>query len=92
MEQANELLTAREQTALFIDPDYIPADSDEVYKSALAHVVAGVIERKPMMIADASEILDQIQLASKHSDNAGHFSDVGVERRLSALARPDRGS
>ena len=86
MEQANELLTAREQTALFIDaPDYIPADSDEVYKSALAHVVAGVIERKPMMIADASEILDQIQLASKHSDNVGHFSDVGVERAVCQL-------
>ena len=51
---------------------------------ALAHVVAGVIERKPMMIADASEILDQIQLASSTSDNAGHFSTSG-ERRLSAL-------
>jgi len=86
MEQANELLTAQEQMALFIDaPEDVPADSDEVYKSALAHVVAGVIERKPMMIADADEIFDQIQLASEHSDHIGHFSDVGVERAVCQL-------
>ncbi len=83
MEQANELLTAQEQMSLFIDaPDYIALDSDEVYKSALAHVVAGVIDRKPMMIADADEILHQIQLASLESADISHFADVGVERAV----------
>jgi len=83
MEQANELLTAQEQVALFVDaPEYIPVDSDEVYKSALAHVVAGVVDRKPMMIVDADEILHQIQLASAHSVEVSRFADVGVERAV----------
>ena len=83
MEQTNELLTAQEHVALFVDaPDYIPVDSDEVYKSALAHVVAGVIDRKPMLIVDADEILEQIQLASTLPGELSRFSDVAVERAV----------
>lgn len=86
MEQANELLTAEEQVSLFIEaPDYVPVDTDEVYKSALAHVVAGVMERKPMLIVDADEILHQLQVASLESENVTHLGDVAVERAVCQL-------
>jgi len=84
MEQANELLTSQEQVSLFVDaPDYVPADTDEVYKSALAHVVAGLIQRKPMLIIDADEIFLQLQVAADRSGDG--MADVGVERAVCQL-------
>jgi hypothetical protein len=84
MEQANELLTSQEQVALFIEaPDYVPADTDEVYKSALAHVVAGLIQSKPMLIIDADEIFHQLQVAAER--NGDGMADVGVERAVCQL-------
>ena len=84
MEQANELLTSQEQVSLFIEaPDYVPADTDEVYKSALAHVVAGLIQSKPMLIIDADEIFHQLQAAAER--NGDGLADVGVERAVCQL-------
>ena len=84
MEQANELLTSQEQVSLFIEaPDYVPADTNEVYKSALAHVVAGLIQSKPMLIIDADEIFHQLQAAAER--NGDGLADVGVERAVCQL-------
>ena len=56
--EVNRHLTSSEVVELFLEaPEHIPADAEEVYQSAMAHIVTGYKERRPMLIADADEML-----------------------------------
>ena len=63
--EVNRHLTAKEIVDLFLEaPEHVPADAEEVYQSAIAHIVAGYKERRPMLIADADEMLAQLEEAA----------------------------
>ena len=60
--EVNRYLTSSEVVELFLEaPEHIPADAEEVYQSAMAHIVTGYKERRPMLIADADEMLAQLE-------------------------------
>ena len=63
--EVNRHLTAAEAVELFVEaPDHVPADAEEVYQSAMAHIVTGFMDRRPMLLVDADEMLAQLQDAS----------------------------
>ena len=60
--EVNRHLTSNEVVDLFLEaPDSVPADAEEVYQSAMAHIVTGYRERRPMLIVDADEMLAQLE-------------------------------
>lgn len=87
VQEANRYLTSTEAAELFVDaPDHVPAEPAEVYHSALAHIVAGVVYRRPMLIVDADEILAQLELAqTAGSVGEAQFGEMAVERGVAQL-------
>ena len=60
--EVNRHLTASEVVDLFLEaPDSVPADAEEVYQSAMAHIVTGYRERRPSLVVDADEMLAQLE-------------------------------
>lgn len=60
--EVNRHLTSNEVVELFLEaPESVPADAEEVYQSAMAHIVSGYRERRPMLIVDADEMLAQLE-------------------------------
>ena len=60
--EVNRHLTSNEVVELFLEaPESVPADAEEVYQSAMAHIVTGYRERRPMLIVDADEMLAQLE-------------------------------
>tara|TARA_B110000977_G_scaffold179808_1_gene238762 strand:- start:10777 stop:13170 length:2394 start_codon:yes stop_codon:yes gene_type:complete len=60
--EVNRHLTSNEVVDLFLEaPESVPADAEEVYQSAMALMVVGYRERRPMLIVDADEMLAQLE-------------------------------
>jgi len=63
-------------------PDSVPADAEEVYQSAMAHIVTGYRERRPMLVVDADEMLAQLE----RSAHAVHQESRARAERLTRAA------
>lgn len=65
MKEVNRHLAAEEVVDLFLDaPSYAPADVDEIYNAALAHVVCGYVHVRPNLLMDADEMFAQLEDAA----------------------------
>ena len=55
-------LTSEEIVDLFLDaPSDSPADVDEIYNAAMAHVVCGYTQHRPSLLMDADEMFAQLE-------------------------------
>ena len=58
-------LTSEEVVDLFLDaPSDSPADVDEIYNAAMAHVVCGYTQHRPSLLMDADEMFAQLEDAA----------------------------
>ena len=58
-------LTSEEIVDLFLDaPSDSPADVDEIYNAAMAHVVCGYTQHRPSLLMDADEMFAQLEDAA----------------------------
>ena len=65
MKEVNRHLAAEEVVDLFLDaPSDAPADVDEIYNAALAHVVCGYVHVRPNLLMDADEMFAQLEDAA----------------------------
>lgn len=95
MNEAFSRMTAAEQVNLFMaTPNNIPAESFEVYGVALALVAEAFVGKKPHLIRDAENLIQQLQQAKIVSlENSISFSplkenretDFALERGLCSL-------
>jgi len=82
VQEVNRHLTSAEAVDLFVEaPDHVLADTDEVYQSALAHIVTGFRDRRPMLLVDADQMLAQLEASGDEAES----ESVGVERAVCQL-------
>lgn len=63
--EVNRHLTSEEIVDLFLDaPSDSPADVDEIYNAAMAHVVCGYTQHRPSLLMDADEMFAQLEDAA----------------------------
>ena len=87
--EVNRHLTSSEVVELFLEaPEHIPADAEEVYQSAMAHIVTGYKERRPMLIADADEMLAQLEEAAYTAAAESRAQAEQMSRMAAAAGQP----
>ena len=87
--EVNRHLTSSEVVELFLEaPEHIPADAEEVYQSAMAHIVTGYKERRPMLIADADEMFAQLEEAAYSAAAESRAQAEQMSRMAAAAGQP----
>ena len=68
---------------MFVEaPDHVPADPNEVYRASISHIVAGLMSGNPLLIVDADDILEQLEIAAKNTNQTSEIGDVTIERTV----------
>jgi len=81
--QSSRFLTAYEHAAMFVEaPDHVPADPEEVYRASISHIVAGLMSGNPLLLVDADDILQQLEIAAKNTNQTSEIGDVTIERTV----------
>lgn len=81
--QSSRFLTAYEHAAMFVEaPDHVPADPEEVYRASISHIVAGLMSGNPLLLVDADDILEQLEIAAKNTNQTSEIGDVTIERTV----------
>ena len=81
--QSSRVLTSYEHASMFVEaPDHVPADPNEVYRATISHIVAGLMSGNPLLIVDADDILEQLEIAAKNTNQTSEIGDVTIERTV----------
>ena len=81
--QSSRVLTSYEHASMFVEaPDHVPADPNEVYRASISHIVAGLMSGNPLLIVDADDILEQLEIAAKNTNQTSEIGDVTIERTV----------
>jgi len=81
--QCSRFLTAYEHASMFVEaPDHVPADPEEVYRASISHIVAALMSGNPLLLVDADEILQQLEIAAKNTNQTSEIGNVTIERAV----------